>query len=109
MRPWGFAFLLTLLDLTPLVALSTSYELFVFHETTRPAPRVAAARAPGPRREGRVPPVQLEQLPRAGDGQALRGVLQVLGRADLLLGQRGVAGEALGGRQGLRHVRPDHE
>ena len=33
--------------------------------------------AAGRRRQGPVPPLQLEQLHRAGDGQALRGVLQV--------------------------------
>ncbi len=55
--------------------------------------------------QGRVPPVQLEQLPGAGNGQALRGRLQVHGRADLLLGQRGAPREARRRRQGLRHVR----
>ena len=59
--------------------------------------------------EGRVPPVQLEQLHRARDGQALRGLLQMRSGPDVLLGQRGAAGQARRRRQGLRHPGSDVE
>ena len=69
----------------------------------------AARRAAGARRQGPAAPLQLEQLHRAGDGQALRGVLQVRGRADLLLGQRGAARQARRRRQGLRRPGADRQ
>ena len=58
-------------------------------------------------RQGHAQPLQLEQLHRAGDRQAVRGAVQVRGQADLLLRQRGAAGQARRRRQGLRHPRAD--
>ena len=76
------------------------------HEDAPSPSSSACAALPRPR-QGQAAPLQLEQLHRAGDGQALRGAVQVRGRADLLLRQRGAAGQARRRRQGLRRPGAD--
>ena len=79
------------------------------HEEARRRPARASARAAGVAAKDQLHLYNWNNYIAPETVKRFEDVVQVRGRADLLLGQRGAAGQARGGRQGLRRAGADRQ